>query len=141
MKLHITLPAIVQKVFSEKYLFEIDRIALQRSDNMFFVLGIILVVAATVLRVTNMYIQNPVVKKFQHRWFKLAATIGVLEVVWFGLRWENVRFFGTHFIALIILVIGVFWTVAILKYAWRTFALDKQQWEKQQLKLKYLHRA
>jgi type VI protein secretion system component VasK len=68
------------------------------------------------------------------------GTGGILEVIWYGLRFENVKLFGSHFAAWLIGLITVIWFVTALVYALKQYRAEKDKWEKQQVKLKYLKR-
>jgi Ca2+/Na+ antiporter len=94
---------------SPQYLFTINSVLLAKSDKVFFVLGGCLFVLGLGLRLFAWRAKNPINKKLFRRSAKLFATIGILEVLWFGMRYENVRFFGTHFVALLCLLIGLVW--------------------------------
>lgn len=126
------------KLISPQYLFEINRVILTRSDKVFFVIGSIALVLAIVLKIAEVYALNPIDKHLRNRLFNLFLTVGILEVLWFGARYQNVKFFGTHFLALLFLLIGIVWFVNILVSVIRHYKTDKTAWEKEQIKQKYL---
>lgn len=126
------------KLVSTDYLFTINTIMLTRSDKLFFIIGAIFTVFSVVLKVAALYAPNPVDKVIRSRLFRLFLTIGLIEVIWFGARYQNVRFFGSHFVALLTLLIGLVWFIQIAVSAFRHYKVDKIAWEKEQVKLKYL---
>ena len=128
----------LQKLFDTTYLFYVDPTVLHRSDKIFFAIGAIAVVLAGVLKLGAWYAPNPIDRRVRERVYTMLLTIGLLEIVWFGARIQNIRFFGTHFAALVILLIGVFWLVKISTAVILRYRRDKAAWEKEQIKLKYL---
>lgn len=127
------------KLISAKYLFAIDSTMLHRSDRGFMVLGIALIVAGIVMRLTGYYAPNQFSRKLWQRLSALALTIGALELIWFGFRYENITVFGTHAAALIILASGFIWLGYILKYRLTKYSSEVKTWQRNEVKQKYLH--
>jgi len=127
-----------KKLYSPDYLFTINRLNLDRSDRVLFSMGVIFVVLAIVFKLAALWSLNPIDKKYRQKFFSLFLTIGLLEIVWFGARYQNVRFFGSHFVALILLVIGFVWGIMLLIKIYKGYKPEIQIWEKEQVKLKYL---
>ncbi len=130
----------VKQYFTSQYLFEIDRVTLHRSDKAFVLAGIIAVVLAVAFRILAIFAHNPVVKRLILRLFNLVLFVGLAEVVWFGARYQNIRFFGSHFVAMLILLIGLVWFGFIAKYFFGKYKAELESWQKQQIKLKYLQK-
>jgi hypothetical protein len=126
------------KLISKDYLFTVNRVLLTRSDKLFFIIGVIMVVLAIVFKIAALYAPNPVDKIVRNKFFNLFTTIGVLEVIWFGARYENVSFFGSHFTALLILLIGLVWFIRLVISLVKHYRDDKTSWEKEQVRMKYL---
>lgn len=126
------------KLLEKDYLFNINRVLLTRSDKLIFVIGAVLVVVAIVFKIAALYAPTPVDKLLRNKFYKLFLTIGLLEVVWFGFRYEEVTFFGSHFVAFVILLIGAIWFVQLIFSIFKNYKADKTVWEKEQIKLKYL---
>ncbi len=127
-----------KKLFNKEYLFSVNRVLLARSDKLFFIVGAVLIILAILLKVASIYAPNPIDKILRNKFYKLFLTIGVLEILWFGFRYENVPFFGSHFIALLILLIGLAWFIKLLISFIVNYKKDKLEWEKEQVKLRYL---
>lgn len=128
-----------KKLISKDYLFAINRVALTRSDKMFLWIGIVAAAVGLVLWLVKFYVTNPVDKKFLNKLAKIIFTTGLLEVLWFGARYENVMFFGTHFVAIIILLGAAALMVwSAVKYI-RSRKTETGNWEKEQVKQKYLN--
>ncbi len=127
-----------KKLYSYNYLFSIDRVILTRSDMLFGLLGLILLVIAVIMKIAARLAPSPVDKAYREKAYTLALSIGALEVVWFGARYQAIRFFGSHFVALGILIIGLIWLVYLVKDIVKYYRPAKEKWEKEQLKQKYL---
>ncbi len=121
-----------------QYLFQTNTVFVSPQEKLFLLSGGILVLVAIVLKIAAVLSPNPVDQKFRNRFYRLFLTVGIAQTVWYLCRYENVLFFGTHFIALIIVLTGVVWLVAILTSAFKRYNADKTVWEKEQVKLKYL---
>ncbi len=124
--------------FSTQFLFQINRIQIELIDEAFLYIGIALAVLAVVFRLGARFAPSPVDAKYRSKFFKLFLTIGLFEVVWFGARAQLIRFFGTHFVALLVLLIGLVWLVWVVVKIIRNYRREKQVWEKGELKKKYL---
>jgi len=97
-----------------------------------------MIILAIVFKIASLSAPNPVDKILRRKLYRLLLTIGIAEVIWFVLRYENTAFFGGHFFALLILLVGLVWLVWLLISALKNYSFDKSSWEKQQTKLKYL---
>lgn len=127
-----------KKLLTPEYLFSIDRIQLHRSDKLFLTIGAALVVLGILCRVAAAYSAGPVDRKLRQRFAALFLTIGLSEVVWFAFRYQLVRFFGSHFVALVVLLAGTVWGAFILKYLAFGYRRERAEYERQQLKARYL---
>lgn len=128
----------IKSFFTQEYLFNINRVMLQRTDKVFLALGILLFVLAIVFKLAERMAPNSVDKYFRNRLYRVFLTIGLSEMVWFAARYENVSFFGSHFVALLIGLIGLVWLVFVAKDFIKNYKTRLLEWEKQQQKLKYL---
>lgn len=120
-------------------MFEGSQIGLVRSDKVFLITGAIFVALAVVFRILKALAKHPIKAKLLAKFYVWVLTLGLALVVWFGARYQNVRFFGTHFVALLMFLAGLVWLIFILVYWMRKFPSEKQQWDKEQLKQKYLN--
>lgn len=127
-----------KKLLTSEYLFSIDRIQLHRSDKLFLTIGAALVVLGILSQVAAAYSASPVDRKLRQKLATLFLTIGLSEVVWFGFRYQFVRFFGSHFVALALLLAGAVWFAFVLKYLTFSYRRERAEYERQQLKAKYL---
>lgn len=127
-----------KEFFSVKSLFEINRVMIEPADKVLMSVGLVLVLLAVIFKLAAAYAPTPIDKKYRSKFFNLFAWVGLLELVWFGARAQYVRFFGTRFTALLILLIGVVWFVLLAIRSFKRYSTEKIQWEKDQLKAKYL---
>jgi hypothetical protein len=128
----------ISQFFSVKSLFEINRVMVEPADKALMFVGLVLVVLAILFKAATFYAPTPVDKKYRGRFFNLFAWIGISELIWYAARAQYVRFFGTRFVALFILLIGLCWLVPLVVKSFRHYSAEKDQWEKDQLKQKYL---
>lgn len=127
-----------KEFFTYQYLFQIDRVLVHRSDKALAFLGAGLLVLGLVFKLSAMYAPTPVDGKYRGKLFKLFFSIGLAEIIWYGFRAQLVMFFGSHFAAFLILLIGLIWFVALAIKMAKHYGAEKAEWEKQQVKLKYL---
>ncbi len=128
----------LKNYFTSQYLFQINTAYISPAEKLFLFSGAILVLLAIVLKVSAALAPTPADKKYRQKFFSLFATIGLSQMVWYLCRWQNVRFFGSHFIAWAIVLVAVVWFVKILISIYKTYREEKTVWEKEQVKLKYL---
>ncbi len=126
------------KLVSPRYLFYVDTIMMTRSDKLFPLLGATALALAIVLKIAAVTALSPVDRKYRSQMFDLLLTVGVWELVWYGFRYEEINFFGSHFVALLGLLIGLVWLAVLGKRMLRHYTSEKQVWEKEQVKLRYL---
>lgn len=122
-------------------LFQINSAYISPAEKLFLFAGAILVLLSIVMKIAGKLAPTPVDKKYRQKFFNLFLTIGLGELLWYLWRFENIRFFGTHFVALVVVLIGIIWFAAILVSFFRHYGTEKKNWEKQQLKLKYLQKV
>lgn len=125
-------------MFTEQFLFQINRVQLETSDRALLVIGIVFILTAILFKLGAHFAPSSVDAKYRNKFFYLFLTVGLLEVVWFGARAQFVRFFGTHFVALVILLIGLVWFGFIIGKMIKHYRREKQEWERVELKKKYL---
>ncbi len=129
-----------RNIFSVDYLIRIDPSMLHRTDYALLLIGGILSGAGIIFALAGRFAPHQYGRQLWYRLSRWAFTIGLLEVLWFGLRYERAVYLGSHLAAFIILLIGVIWLVPILKYCFGQYRRDVDQWQKDQVKQKYLYR-
>lgn len=126
-----------KKLLSYNYLFKVEPF-LVRSDKMFFAIGIALLALAAFFKFAALFAPTPVDKEYRQKFFTAFLSIGIAELIWYAARYQNVMFFGSHFIALLLLVILAVWVVLIAVKMFKRYSGQKETWEKEQVRSKYL---
>lgn len=124
--------------FTTQFWFSIDRVMLHPADKVIFYTGLAAVVLAIVIKLGAMYAPTPVDAKYRNKLFRIFLTVGISAVGWFGLRYQNVTFFGTHFIAGLIFLIGFIWLLVLAVKMLKSYSTEKKLWENEQVRMKYL---
>jgi hypothetical protein len=127
-----------KSIFTTDFWFKIDPSAIYRADQFFLVLGVALVILGIAFRLGGRFSSHQFSKRVWQRLSNLMLTIGLLEIFWYGLRFQNIRLFGTRAVALLMLIMGIIWLVPILRYRFKQYHADVSNWSKEQLKQKYL---
>lgn len=128
----------LRQYFTTKYLFEVNRVMQDKTDKLYLFAGIVMVALAILFKVAAIMAPTPVDKKYREKFYALFLTIGLAEIVWFGASYQNVRLFGVHFVAMLILFLGLIWLVWLIVKIIKNYRREKREWEKEQVKLKYL---
>ncbi len=134
----MNIKEILQKVFSPEYIFDISVMVPHPTDRYYMFLGFVMVLVGVVFKVVSNFSKNPISQNLWHRLASPFVVGGILEVVWFVAREQNIKLFGSHIVAWIIGVVILIWLYFPLKYWWSKYKDEKQAWEKQQIKLKYM---
>jgi hypothetical protein len=125
---------------SSDFWFSVDRINLHLVDWAFLTVGLILVALSLLVKLLALYTRHPVTKKLLNRFFRLFFWIGICEALWFALRYQNAGVVGTHAVAALILLIGLASAIPVLSYWFTKYGRERDAWDKQQVKLKYLNK-
>jgi len=128
----------LKQYLTPEYLFHFNTAYVSPGEKLFFLAGIILLLLAAVLKISAVLAPSPVDSKYRQKFYHLFLWTGIGEVFWYLCRYENVGFFGTHFVALLWVLIGVIWLLAILVSVVKDYKKEKVVWEKEQVRLKYL---
>lgn len=134
----MNLSKTFQHVFTVNYIFDFSGMTIIQSDRLYMIVGFLMVFLAAVFQTIAIYSKNPIKKMFWHRLSSPLGVGGILEVLWYVARYENIKLFGSHFVAWLIGIIVLVWIYFPIRYFFSRYKHDKQNWEKQQIKLKYL---
>lgn len=78
-------------------------------------------------------------KKFLlNRCYHLFLTIGLLVLLWFGMRFENIPWLSAHVAVLGLFVIAGVWFVSISRFYFQNYKAAQKSWADEQLKRRYL---
>lgn len=129
---------VLLKFFSVQHQFKIDPVHINLSDKVLLIIALCLILIALGIRVASLWMKDRLFRNLILRYYHLTLTIGLLELVWYALRFEVVPFFGSHIVAYVILLIGVVWSGFIKWYWWKVYPVEREKIRKQQVKQKYL---
>ena len=129
-----------KSLVSPQNLFQFNTAYVSPQEKLFFLGGVVLILLSIVLKISSGLAPNPVDKKYRAKFYHLLLSIGLGEIFWYLCRYENVTFFGTHFVTFLILLIGLIWFFAILVGMFKNYKKEKVVWEKEQVRLRYLPR-
>lgn len=129
---------MLQQYLTIEFLFEINRIQIQQADKFFLLVGVIAVVFAVIFKLSAKLSPSPIDAKYRNKFYALFLFLSLSEIFWFGARVQLVKFFGTHFIAILVILVAFVWFAAVVWKMVRNYRKEKTEWEKEQVKLKYL---
>lgn len=129
-----------RQLVSREYLLEVDFTRLHPTDHGLAVLGAALTLLGIILRIMARWAPHELSRHFRQRLSTWALTIGLLEVLWFGLRYQNAPALGSHLAAFLVLLLGLIWLFYIVRYRFGSYRGSVQQWQREQVKQKYLQK-
>lgn len=124
---------------SSDFWFDIDPTRVHGVDYALLSLAVLLFLVGLAATVYAKKRVDPFSKEIYKKFGSIAVTIGLLEVFWFLLRYENITYLGTHFVAALVFVFGLIWAFFVFRKIGRTYKVNIQNWHKEQVKQKYLH--
>lgn len=124
--------------FTAKFLFEINRVQLQPSDKFFLLIGVASMVIAIIFKLAAKFSPSPIDSNYRSKLFNLFLFLSLGEIFWYGARVQLVKFFGTHFVAILIIAIAFVWLILALWKMFKHYGAEKATWQKEQVRLKYL---
>lgn len=128
----------VKQFFSYDFQFYVNPVRLDTVDQVFAGISAALIIAAIVCKLTERYGKNSITNKLVRRLANVFGTVGILGVLWYGARYQNVNVLGSHFMFFVIACVGLVWFAYIATYCWKQYRPEKLAWEKEQVKQKYL---
>jgi hypothetical protein len=95
-------------------------------------------IIAGILKLAQKFALNPVDAKLRGKLFGPFLFLGIAQIVWYGARVQFIRFFGSHFLAILFCLLFFGWLGMLLAKIFKTYTQEKTLWEKEQVKIKYL---
>lgn len=126
------------KYFTVQYLFNSPAIALMRSDKAIFYFAAALMILGVLIFGWTFGIRNKLKRRMLRRWANLSFWIGLILAFWFFCRYEMVPYLGMHIAVYVIVLIGLWWLYAVIKYQLTTYKQLQVDADRQSLKNKYL---
>ncbi len=130
---------MLSKLLSTQYLFGPTIPGFSRSDHYFLNISVILIAIGILLMLLTYFVSHPVQKKFVHRLTDLALTIGILSLLWTGLRYELVQYLSMHFLVLLVYLIGAIWFGFIVRLWFKNYRAEHNAYEREKLRQKYMN--
>ncbi len=128
----------LKSYFTSQYLFQINSAFVSPGEKLVFAAGAVFTLLAVVLKIAAITAANPTDAKYRNKFYGVFLFLGLSQLFWYLCRYENVKFFGSHFVAWLFVLIGVIWLALILKSIFQNYRAEKMAWDKEQLKMKYL---
>lgn len=126
-------------IFTKTWMFDTAQfVGISRTDKLFFVLSVALLVISILMALWMRSKKNSLKKNLLKRWRALFATIGVLGLIWSFLRYEYIVGMSSHFVVIMIYLIGLIWALAIFRYYRGKYKKQLADYEKEQQLKKYL---
>jgi hypothetical protein len=117
----------------------IDRFGgISLADKIILWTGVALLALGIILLVYRLLTKNVLLKPVIGRVSSVFIVVGLLEMLWFLLRSQFVNTLGARITAVIIGLIGLGFLYGPLKYFIKQYRQDKVNYQKQQVKEKYL---
>ncbi|HTL39225.1 MAG TPA: hypothetical protein VL306_00205 [Methylomirabilota bacterium] len=112
---------------------------LTRADIFLGYFFLALVGVSIIIWIWTRFIRHSVWKKFIKQFEYLYLTIGLIGLLWFGIRYENTPIFACRYWMGIILLIAIIWKIFILKYLIFNFPAEVKDYNHEQIKNKYIN--
>ncbi len=128
----------IKNIFSYQNLFQINTAFISPGEKLFFMAGAISFLIAVILKIASILATSPVDKEYRNNFYKVFAFFGLGQMLWYVLRSQNITFFGTKFVAFLVILIAIIWFVWVVIKFIKNYSTKKDVWEKEQQKLKYL---
>ena len=128
-----------RKLLSPGFWFDVPAFQyFNRIDLAIFWISVVLLLTALILRIVLNSKINPLTKVLIQRWLNLSFVIGVFLLVWDAFRYEGIDYLSAHVITLLIVIWAIIWAIRILVYQFGRYQTQIEQYEKDQVKKKYL---
>lgn len=119
--------------------FGYDRFMIHVTDKAILLAGALFLFFGFVALAFSFFAKNQFLAKVAKWKAKILIIGGLGEILWFGLRYQNVQVFGTRFVALLILLAMLVWLYFPAKYFFSRYKTDLAEAERKANKDKYLN--
>lgn len=128
-----------KELITKQYWFGLDRGVVHLTDQIILYAGAALVLFGVILLIVKLISKDTLKKPQISRVSSVFITVGLLEMLWYVLRWQYVNALGSRFMAALIGVIGLMFLWKPIKYFLFSYRKDVVIQSKEQLKEKYLN--
>lgn len=124
-------------VFSSEYLFQTGTQLPTPTDKIYWILGLVLIAFGIFAWIYKRG-KDPLTKELWKRWRGLGFTIGILALVWTGLRFQLIRYLSARAVVWSIFILGIIWAIVILRFYFGKYREQRKEFERQEQKMKYM---
>jgi hypothetical protein len=125
--------------FSTEYWFALDRAMIHPTDKIIFGFGAAIFILGVLVLLARMVSKNNLLKPMLGRIAAVFIWVGLLEILWYFLRIQYVHALGSRMAALIVGLVGLAFLYKPVKYFFKQYRQDQANFNKQQIKDKYLN--
>ncbi len=128
----------IKTLVSKTFLFDVGFPAVRNFDQAWLIISLGALAIGAVLWLAYKLSSVPVDIKYRHKLASPLLFMGLCGLVWYGLRYQQVRLLSARVIIILIAVVSIIWLVFVIAKMFKNYNSEKMNWEKQQLKAKYL---
>ncbi len=125
--------------FTLEFWFTVDKFRIHGIDYAILVLGSVLFLSGLGMKLFAKKQDNPLGKELYKKFGSVVLYTGVSLDFWFLLRYQNIQYLATHFVAGLIVLAGLTWAFFLFRKIGRTYKTRLSDWQKEQVRLKYLY--
>lgn len=107
-------------------------------DTNFFWAAVVSTIIGLILKILVKISKHPVVKKLINKFSNPFLTMGLVGLLWFGVRYENTPMLANRYWAGLIGLIFLMWLAYVFKYWFRKYGIEKREYDKQELNSRYI---
>jgi hypothetical protein len=109
-----------------------------KADQAVFILGLVLTAIGFGLMYYRTVVKDKPKKRLLSRIYNPLITIGLLSVLWFGMRYELIQMFSTRIVVVLIYLVGLIWAYYVWKYYKNVYQREIYMSEQEQQRNRYL---
>lgn len=128
-----------KEFITTQYWFGLERGIVRLTDSVILYAGAALMLIGVILLIVKLINKNKLLKPQIGRFSSVFMTVGLLEMLWYVLRWQYVNALGSRAAALLILLIGLLFLWKPVRYFLFDYKKDIAVQSKEDLKEKYLN--
>ncbi len=128
-----------KEFISSDFWLGLDPVITRLTDKIILYAGIGLVLLGVIFLIVKIISSDRLKKPYFSRISSTFITIGLLEMLWYLLRWQYVNVLGARITAALIAIIGLLFLIRPIRYFLFNYKEDSLQMSKEQLKNRYLN--
>jgi cell division protein FtsW (lipid II flippase) len=119
--------------------FSQPALALNNYDKYFLWMFAGLVVLGVILKLlAKLLTRHPVGRKLWNKFGNASASMGLIGLLWFGIRYENTPIFSARYWAAVVILILLVWVFFIIKFLFTKYGDERNSYDRMQLNSKYI---